>query len=136
MNNLTENELVTYVSRMSVNETTGRLEELLQSKGMTIFSRIDHAEAAHQVGMDLRPTILLVFGNPRAGTLIMQCAQSAAIDLPLKFLIWENEAGETLVSYSDPETIASRHNIRGCSEVLTNIGELIQSFAETVTAAV
>lgn len=136
MNNLTENGLVTYVSRMSVNETTGRLEELLQSKGMTIFSRIDHAEAARQVGMDLRPTILLVFGNPRAGTLIMQCAQSAAIDLPLKFLIWENEAGETLVSYSDPETIASRHNIRGCSEVLTNIGELIQSFAENVTNAV
>ena len=136
MNNFSENGLVTYRSRMSVNETTGRLEELLQSKGMTIFSRIDHAEAARQVGMDLRPTILLVFGNPRAGTLIMQCAQSAAIDLPLKFLIWENEAGETLVSYSDPETIASRHNIRGCSEVLTNIGELIQSFAETVTAAV
>jgi uncharacterized protein (DUF302 family) len=136
VNNFSENGLVTYRSRMSVNETTGRLEELLQSKGMTIFSRIDHAEAARQVGMDLRPTILLVFGNPRAGTLIMQCAQSAAIDLPLKFLIWENEAGETLVSYSDPETIASRHNIRGCSEVLTNIGELIQSFAETVTAAV
>ncbi len=80
-----------------------RLEVEIKAKGLTVFARIDHAAGAAQVGLALRPTEVLIFGNARGGTPLMQSSQTAGIDLPLKCLVWQDEAGKTWLSYNDPE---------------------------------
>ena len=101
--------LITIASRHGVKETLDRLESLLAEKSIGIFARIDHAAGATSVGMTLRPTALLIFGNPRAGTPLMVAAPSTAIDLPLKILVAEDTAGRVLVSFNDPAWLAQRH---------------------------
>ncbi|RKZ92800.1 MAG: hypothetical protein DRR19_03210, partial [Candidatus Parabeggiatoa sp. nov. 1] len=85
------NNLISIKANDSVKETTDRLESFLKEKGLTVFARINHAEGAKRIGKDLRPTELLIFGNPKAGTPLMQCKQTMGIDLPLKVLIWQDE---------------------------------------------
>ena len=121
--------LVSVKSPHSVNETADRLERILQAKGMTVFNRIDHSAGARSVGIDLRPTQLLVFGNPKVGAPLMQCGQSMAIDLPQKALIWEDEAGTVWLTYNDPQTLAARHGIEGCKEVLAKVQAALGNFA-------
>jgi uncharacterized protein (DUF302 family) len=101
--------LTTRLSRFDPNETMDRLEQAVTAKGMTVFARIDHAAGAKEAGLDLRPTALLIFGNARAGTLPMQTAPTMGIDLPLKALVWQDEAGKTWVSVNDPAWLAERH---------------------------
>jgi uncharacterized protein (DUF302 family) len=96
-------------SAYDVPATLQRLKAALNAKAITIFSVIDHAEGAAQAGLSLRPTVLVIFGNPKSGTPLMQASQTAAIDLPLKILIWEDEAGKTRMAYNDPAWIAARH---------------------------
>ncbi|BCO08021.1 hypothetical protein GF1_03970 [Desulfolithobacter dissulfuricans] len=100
-------------------------------KGMTVFARINHAEGAQKVGKKLRPTELIIFGNPRVGTPLMQCAQSVGIDLPQKALIWEDEKGQVWLFYNDPEYLADRHGIKGCDEVIKKIANALGNFART-----
>jgi len=102
--------IIDLVSQYSVMETADRLERFLQSKGMKIFARIDQAAEAKEVGLDLRPTILLLFGNPAAGTPLMEKHPSLALDLPLKALIWESD-GKVYLSYSSPEYLQKRHQL-------------------------
>src|SRR5258707_15856601 len=106
---MADNGLTTIPSSHAVKETIDRLEAEVKAKGMTGFARIDHAKGARDVGMDLRPTELLVFGNARAGTPLMQAQQTAGIDLPLRALAWEDAAGKVWLSCNDPEWIAARH---------------------------
>lgn len=80
---------------------------------MTVFTRIDHSAGAKKVDKELRPTELVIFGNPKVGTPLMQCVQTVAIDLPQKMLIWQDEAGTTWLSYNNPSYLAKRHHIRG-----------------------
>ncbi len=101
---------------------------------MTVFIRIDHAEGASKVGRKLRPTELIIFGNPKVGTPLMQCHQSVAIDLPQKALIWEDEKEQVWLSYNDPRYLAKRHNIKKCDEVLNKIANALSSFAKAATA--
>ena len=101
--------LVSIQSGNSVKVTIDRLEAMLKNKGITVFARIDHAAAAAAVGMPLRPTELLIFGDPRAGTPLMQADQTIGIDLPLKALVWEDASGATWISYNDPVWLAQRH---------------------------
>ncbi len=101
--------LTTRPSLYSPHETMDRLEAAVKAKGMTVFARIDHAAGAKFVGLDLRPTALLIFGNPRGGTPPMQTAQTLGIDLPLKALVWQDEAGLTWISANDPAWLAERH---------------------------
>lgn len=108
-------------SAYSVAETASRLEKILDEKGMTIFTRVNHAEGAASVDIDLRPTELILFGNPKVGSPLMQCQQSVAIDLPQKALIWEDAESRVWVSYNDPGYLQKRHDIRGCEEVLSKI---------------
>lgn len=103
--------IVELVSRSSFAETLQKLTQLLTQKGVTIFAVIDHSGEAAKVGIEMRPTRLVIFGNPKDGTPVMLASPSAAIDLPLKILIAENEAGKTLVSYNTPEYLAQRHGI-------------------------
>jgi uncharacterized protein (DUF302 family) len=103
--------LTTIPSSHAVAATIDRLAAGVTAKGMTVFARIDHAKGAHDVGLELRPTELLIFGNARAGTPLMQVQQTAGIDLPLKALAWEDAAGKVWLSFNDPEWIAARHGI-------------------------
>lgn len=105
------NGLITVVSNFSATETMDRLEAEVQARGMTVFARINHAGGAAQVGLDLRPTEVVVFGNARGGTPLMQAAQTIGIDLPLKTLVWEDTAGKVWLSYNNPAWLAQRHGL-------------------------
>jgi uncharacterized protein (DUF302 family) len=105
------NGLITVVSHFSATETMDRLEAEVQARGMTVFARINHAGGAAQVGLDLRPTEVVVFGNARGGTPLMQAAQTIGIDLPLKTLVWEDTAGKVWLSYNNPAWLAQRHGL-------------------------
>jgi uncharacterized protein (DUF302 family) len=106
-----EHGLVTLASQYSVKETIDRLEADAKAKGLTIFARIDHAAGASDAGLPLRPTELLIFGNGKGGTPLMQAAQTIGIDLPLKVLAWEDATGKVWLSYNDPAWLADRHGI-------------------------
>jgi uncharacterized protein (DUF302 family) len=98
-------------SRHGPQETLDRFEVAIARYGMTIFARIDHGAAAAKAGLELRPTVVLIFGNARAGTPLMQMAPTIAIDLPLKAVVWQDEAGVTWLGYNDPVWIARRHGV-------------------------
>src|SRR6185437_13142060 len=108
---MTAEGLITLSSRHPPKETLDRLATAVTNHGMSIIARVDHAGAAAKVGMELRPTELLIFGNPRAGTPLMQAAQLMGIDLPLRALAWQDEARATWLSYVDPAWLANRHGI-------------------------
>ena len=129
-----DNGLISIKSLYGVTDTADRLEKSLKMKGMTVFARIDHAQGASKVGKKLRPTELILFGNPGVGTPLMQCRQSVAIDLPQKALIWQDEKGQVWLSYNDPGYLAKRHNIKGCDEVLNKIANALGHFAREATA--
>src|SRR6267378_4836 len=115
-------------SSHSVDETVERLKEILQAKGITLFALIDHSGEAEKVGMKMRPTKLLIFGNPKAGTPVMLAAPTSAIDLPLKILIWEDAQGKVWVTYNSPVYLQERHNIP--TELLPNLS-VIEALAKS-----
>ena len=124
--------LIAIKSPLSPKETMDRLENLLQQKGMTIFARVDHAAGAKKVGKTLRPTELLIFGNPKGGTPFMECAQTVGIDLPLKALVWEDPSGQVWLGYNDPAFLAARHGVAQCP-VVAKLQKALAGFArETV----
>jgi len=111
--------LIDIPSSHSVDETVTKLEGILQAKGITLFALVDHSGEAAKAGMKMRPTKLLIFGNPKAGTPVMLAAPSSAIDLPLKILVWEDDQGKVWITYNSPSYLQERHNLR--SELLPNI---------------
>src|SRR5690242_17693818 len=111
--------LIEIVSKYSVDETANRVKEILQAKGVTLFALVDHSGEAENAGMKMRPTKLLIFGSPKAGTPLMLASPSVAIDLPLKILVWEDAQGKAWVSYNSPEYLKSRHGFP--DELLQNI---------------
>lgn len=108
---MSSNGLITAASRFSVRETMDRLTAAITSTGMLVFARIDHGANAAQVGMELRPTELLIFGNPRGGTPLMQDKQTVGIDLPVKALAWEDEEGKVWLTYNEAKWLATRHEL-------------------------
>lgn len=98
-------------SHHSVDETVRRLQEILNAKGVTLFALVDHSGEAAKAGMTMRPTKLLIFGSPKAGTPVMLAAPSIAIDLPLKILVWQDASGNAWVSYNAPNYLRNRHNV-------------------------
>ncbi len=126
--------MVKLKSAHSVNETADRLERTLLAKGMKVFQRIDHAAGAKAAGKSLRPTQLLIFGNPKVGTPLMLCSQSIAIDLPQKALIWEDASGAVWLAYNDPAFLKLRHGTKGCDEVLGKVSKALGNFANAATS--
>jgi uncharacterized protein (DUF302 family) len=117
-------------------ETMDRLVAGVTSRGMAILARIDHAAAAVTVGMALRPTEVVLFGNPRAGTPLMQAAQTMGIDLPLKALVWQDEAGKTWLAYNDPTWLAKRHHaLVGTEHSLGAMTDALAAVAKEATEA-
>jgi uncharacterized protein (DUF302 family) len=115
----TDKGIIERLSPHSVEETVERLKSILQAKGVTLFTLVDHSGEAQKVGLKMRPTKLLIFGNPQAGTPLMLAAPSVAIDLPLKILVWEDEEGKVWLSYNSPEYLKERHGLP--PELLANI---------------
>ena len=105
------NGLLQVASPYTVDETVNRLESVLAERGVQVFAVVDHSGEAEKVGMKMRPTKLVIFGNPKGGTPVMLAAPTLAIDLPLKALVWENEDGKVWVSYNSPEYLQQRHGV-------------------------
>jgi len=103
--------LTTIPSSYGTKDTMDRLEAEIKARGMTVFARVDHAAGAAEVALSLRPTELLIFGNARGGTPLMQSNQTVGIDLPLKALVWQDASGKTWLSYNDPSWLAKRHGL-------------------------
>ena len=125
--------LINVKSSHDVKVTADRLEDILNKKGMTVFIRINHAAGAKKIGKQLRPTELVVFGNPKVGTPLMQCSQSVGIDLPQKALIWQDDKGQVWLSYNDPNYLALRHGLSQCAEVIKKIEKALGNFAKAAT---
>jgi uncharacterized protein (DUF302 family) len=125
------NGIIDKLSHHSVGETVERLKGILQSKEVTLFALVDHSGEAEKAGMKIRPTKLLIFGSPKAGTPLMQAAPSVAIDLPLKILVWEDGQGRVWVSYNSPAYLQERHHIpRELMQNITVIETLAAKAAE------
>ena len=106
--------LIVKSSPYSVEETETRFKQILEARGLNLFASVDHAQNASGVDLELRPTRVVIFGNPKVGTPLMQCQQTIAIDLPQKVLIWEDEQGQVQVAYNDPQYLGGRHRLDGC----------------------
>jgi len=113
---MSDNGLVSVQSRVSARETLDRLLAALAERKLAVFSRVDHAAGAASVGLSLRPTEVVIFGNPKGGTALMQDRQSSGIDLPLKALVWEDADGKAWLTYNDPTWVAKRHGLAAVSE--------------------
>jgi uncharacterized protein (DUF302 family) len=128
MASASDNGIISKRSRHAVDQTVEKLKSILQAKGITLFALVDHSGEAEKVGMKMRPTLLLIFGNPMAGTPLMLAAPSSALDLPLKILVWEDGEGQVWVTYNSPAYLLQRHGLP--PELLQNIAAI-----ETLAAA-
>lgn len=126
--------VITVKSVHAVKQTADRLESILKGKGMTVFGRVDHAAGARKVGATLRPTELLIFGNPKVGSPLMLCQQTIALDLPQKALVWQDDQGMVWLSYNDPAYLAGRHDLKGCEKVLKKVTRALDNFAKGATS--
>lgn len=109
--------LLALKSPYAAQETMNRFEANAKEKGLKVFARVDHAAGAASVGMTLRPTEVLIFGNPKGGTPFMECAQTLGIDMPLKALVWQDAKGQVWLGYNDPVYLAKRHHAKNCPAV-------------------
>lgn len=125
--------MVKVESNHDVATTADNLENILKEKGMNVFARINHTEGAKKAEMELRPTELVIFGNPKVGTPLMNCQQTTAIDLPQKALIYEDEQGQTWLAYNDPAYLNERHNLVDCAAVLEKVSGALANFAQAAT---
>ena len=127
--------LTTVPSRFAPKETMDRMETEIGKRGMNVFARIDHAAGAAEVGLTLRPTELIIFGSARGGTPLMQSAQTAGIDLPLKVLVWEDAGGKTWLSYNEPSWIRQRHSVVNAEQVVNTLGAVLGTIVRTASGA-
>jgi uncharacterized protein (DUF302 family) len=116
-------------STHSVDDTVAKLKSLLDAKGVMIFTIVDHSGEAAKVGLKMRPTKLVIFGNPKAGTPVMVAAPSIALDLPLKILVWEDGEGKVWCSYNEPEYLQARHHVPQDLVANISVAELLATKA-------
>lgn len=127
------NGIIKIKSAHSVSQTINKLEAVLTKKGMTIFKRVNHSAGADKVDLQLRSTELLIFGNPKVGTPLMLCSQTAALDLPQKALAYKDETGQVWLAYNDPSYMAKRHNIKNCDAAVQKVTNALAKFASIAT---
>jgi len=116
-------------SRFGPKETMDRLETEIRAHGMEVFARIDHAAGAAEIGLALRTTELIIFGNPRGGTPLMQSVQTVGIDLPLKALVWQDGAGKTWLAYNEPSWLAQRHGVANKDAAVSKMAEMLSALS-------
>ena len=125
--------LVAVKSPMSAKATADKFEELVKQRGLNVLARVDHAAGATKVGKSLRPTELIIFGSPQAGTPFMECSQTVGIDLPLKALVWEDASSQVWIGYNDPSFLANRHGAAQCPAA-ENIRKAVSALVEATVA--
>lgn len=130
MSNEANNGLVTLASKYPVEEGLLRLDTLLNQRGIKVFAVVDHSGEAEKIGLSMRPTKLLIFGNPKGGTPLMQATPTVAIDLPLKALFWEDADGKCWLTYNDPEYLQARHGFP--TNLLPNIAGIVALFRKAL----
>lgn len=129
-------DLISIECKESARETADSLVKLIEANGLTVFLRFDHAANATGVGMELRPTELLLFGNPKGGTPLMQDEQTAGLDLPFKLLVWEDAQSRTWLTYADPESLVSRHGLSAASvRIIETMNAGMAKLAQAVSKA-
>jgi uncharacterized protein (DUF302 family) len=134
MRNNNNSGIVRVKSAFSVEETSQRFESIAQQQGLKIVAKVDHSAGAKSVNQELRPTQLIIFGNPMAGTTLMQCNQTAGIDLPQKALIWQDEKGQVWFGYNSPKYLMARHQLKGCGEeAIQRINNNLSMLAQKAT---
>jgi uncharacterized protein (DUF302 family) len=121
--------LTTIQSSFGPKATMDRVETQIQARGLNVFARIDHAADAAEAGLPLAPTNLIIFGNARGGTPLMQSVQTVGIDLPLKILVWQDAANNTWLSYNEPNWIAQRHGVAGAESTIDKMADLLRAIA-------
>lgn len=126
--------LQTLASSHPVGETVDRLEKSLGAAGFRIFARVDHGAGADSVDMPLGPTQLLIFGNPQGGTVLMQSQRTVGIELPLKYLVWEDAQGKVTIAWNDPAWLTARHGIDDRGKAVEKMQGALQKFAEEAAA--
>jgi uncharacterized protein (DUF302 family) len=119
--------LTTILSRLGPKETMDRLDVEVRAQGLQVFARIDHSAGAAKVGLELRPTEVIIFGNARGGTPLMQSAQTVGIDLPLKALVWQDAANKTWISYNEPSWIAQRYGLTNADTIVTKMAAMLSA---------
>lgn len=129
-----DNGMVKLKSAYDVKTTASRLIANLKAKGMTVFTTVDHTAGAAKVGLKLRPTELVIFGNPKVGTPLMQCSQSMGIDLPQKALIIQDAKGQVWYLYNDPVYMAKRHHMKHCDAAVNKVKHALAMFAKQATS--
>lgn len=127
--------VLTLPSSHDFDTTATQLQDAIAEEGLVLVTTIDHAANAENAGLDLLPTTVFVFGNPQAGTPLMQAARTIALDLPQKMLVWEDEAGDVFVTWRDPTDLATHHGLSGDEGPLPNIAALLETLARTATGA-
>ena len=130
--NATES-LISIESQHSAKQTADKFASIVEKKGLTLFARIDHQKNATGANLALRETEVIIFGNPKVGTPVMQCSQQAAIDFPQKVLVWTDAENKTWLSYNNPEYIKERHNIQGCDKILTKIAGVLNALTNAAS---
>jgi uncharacterized protein (DUF302 family) len=133
---MTTQGLTTIQSSFGPKDTMNKLEAAVQAKGMTVFARIDHAAGATAAGLSLRPTEVLIFGNAKGGTPLMNSVQTIGLDLPLKALVWQDASGDTWLAYNDPAWLAKRYGIGAEAEpAVNNMTAALGAIAKAATTA-
>lgn len=122
--------LISVESAHSAKETADKFASIVEKKGLTLFARIDHQKNAAGVDLTIRSTEVIIFGNPKVGTPIMQCSQLAAIDLPQKVLIWTDADNKVWLTYNDPEYMKQRHDLKGCDKVLMKVSNVLSGLTQ------
>jgi uncharacterized protein (DUF302 family) len=125
--------LTTIASSFGPSETVGRIQTEIRGQGLTVFATIDHAAGAADAGLTLRPTTLLIFGNARGGTPLMQASQTVGIDLPLKALVWQDAMGKTWVSYNEPGWMVQRHGLDVTTGIVDKLSSGLSSIVTKTT---
>ena len=128
-----ETTFIVKESKLGVKETIDKLATALKAKGITIFARIDHASGAKKAGLELRPTELLIFGNPKLGTPLMQTDQRVGLDLPMKVLAWQDANGKVFVTYADPTSLNARYELDGKEAILQKMTKALAAFTTVAT---
>ena len=123
---------ITISSVYTIEQTVDMLQKTIQQKGFKLFATINHSQEAETAGLKLRPTILLMLGNPKAGTVLMNCNQQIGIDLPLKILVWEESDGQIKAGFINPEIFFKEYKLEDCKDVLPRMKAVLQDLVATV----
>lgn len=129
-----KNNMIEIKSNHSFAETVSRLESIIKNKGLNVFATIDHTKGAEKAGLELKPTTLIIFGNPKVGTLLMQADQSMGIELPLKYLIIENEKNEVLIRYKNPEDFSDQYTLEDRAEIIGNVKKALAGISNAAAS--